>query len=145
MRRRQQGGALQAGAAAAVSGEAPSVDVALGNVPRKVLQLIGDPRTGVADDTTTAPFGDMSVDMIWHQPSNEVMWFKYAWAGSMVKDSHRDGRLSEQSKNLMYLLRAKDPARWTPIALARKFRVRTQRVLAILALKVRPARAHRWQ
>ncbi|GIL49442.1 hypothetical protein Vafri_5773 [Volvox africanus] len=110
-------------------------DLAAQNAPQRVLQLIGDPRTGIADDTTTNPFGEVTVDMVHYQPSNEVYWFKYEFAGSQTRGSHRDARLSDYTRNLIYLMRAKDPKRWTIPALAEKFRIRKQRVLAILALK----------
>jgi hypothetical protein len=48
------------------------LDLALHHAPKKVFELIGDPRTGVADDVSTNPFGDITVDMVWHQLSNEV-------------------------------------------------------------------------
>ncbi|KXZ45193.1 hypothetical protein GPECTOR_57g483 [Gonium pectorale] len=110
-------------------------DLVAENAPRRVFELIGDPRSGIADDTTTSPFGEVTVDMIHHQQSNEVYWFKYEFAGGMARCGHRDARLSDYSRNLMYLMRAKDPQRWTIAALADKFRIRKQRVLAILALK----------
>ncbi|EFJ42573.1 hypothetical protein VOLCADRAFT_107208 [Volvox carteri f. nagariensis] len=105
------------------------------NAPQRVLQLIGDPRSGIADDTITNPFGEVTVDMVHYQPSNEVYWFKYEFAGAQMHGSHRDARLSDYTRNLMYIMRAKDPKRWTIQALADKFRIRKQRVLAILALK----------
>eukprot|EP00967_Tisochrysis_lutea_P030981 scaffold36469_cov21-Tisochrysis_lutea.AAC.1 len=49
--------------------------------------------------------------MLHYQPSNEVYWYKYELYGNQMKEGHRDSRLSEYSKNLMYLLRAKDPSR----------------------------------
>lgn len=86
-------------------------DLAQANAPTQMLELIGDPRSGVVDDVTRNSFGGLTVDMVHHQPSNEVYWFKYEMSGGLVKGGHRDGRLSEYSKNLMYLLRAKDPVR----------------------------------
>jgi len=113
------------------------------NAPTKVLELIGDPRSGLADDVTHNPFGEITVDLIHHQFSNEVYWYKYEYAGNVLRETHRDARLSEHSKNLMYILRAKDPRRWTIEALAEKFHIRKQRVLAILALK--EMEAHRME
>ncbi|GIL73658.1 hypothetical protein Vretimale_5458 [Volvox reticuliferus] len=110
-------------------------DLATQSAPQRVLQLIGDPRSGIADDTTINPFGEVTVDMVHYQPSNEVYWFKYEFASSQTRGSHRDARLSDYTRNLIYLMRAKDPKRWTIPALAEKFRIRKQRVLAILALK----------
>lgn len=92
------------------SASAPSDDLAMANAPKRVLALIGDPRTGVADDTSNNPFGDVTVDMIHHSLTNEVYWFKYEFSGQSVSATHRNGRLSDYSKNLMYLLRASDPA-----------------------------------
>lgn len=85
------------------------VDLAMENAPAQVLELIGDPRSGVADDVTRNSFGSVTVDMVHHQASNEVYWYKYEFAGEASREAHRDARLSEYSKNLMYLLRAKDP------------------------------------
>lgn len=51
---------------------AGGMDLALRNAPKQVFELIGDPRTGVADDVTKNPFGETTVDMVWHQLSNEV-------------------------------------------------------------------------
>lgn len=49
---------------------------------------------------------------MWHQSSNEVSWFRYAVAGKQLLPAmHMDARLSDHSKNHMYLLRAKDPQR----------------------------------
>ncbi|KAG2437603.1 hypothetical protein HYH02_011243 [Chlamydomonas schloesseri] len=103
----------------------------------RLLQLVGDPRSGVADDTSASAFGEVTVEMLHHQASNEVYWYKYAFAGGQpgVRGGHRDGRLSDYSRNLAYLMRAKDPTRWSVEALADKFRVRPQRMLAALALK----------
>lgn len=39
-------------------------DAATMGQPVKVHQLIGDPRTGVADDTTTNPWGDMTAEQV---------------------------------------------------------------------------------
>ncbi len=50
-------------------------DLALANAPKQVFELIGDPRSGVADDTTYNPFGGVTVEMVHHQPSNEVYWY----------------------------------------------------------------------
>lgn len=86
-------------------------DLAATNTPQRALQLIGDPRSGVVDDTTQNPFGEVTVDMVHHQLSNEVYWFKYEFAGGQLRGSHRDSRLSDYTKNLMYLMRAKDPKR----------------------------------
>lgn len=110
------------------------VDLALQNAPSKYLQLIGDPRTGIADDTLRNPFGELQSELIWLQESNLTQWYKYRYTTDR-KEGHRDGRLSEYSKNLLYILRAKDPQRWTIAELAKKFRIRRQRVLAILTHK----------
>ncbi|PNW81652.1 hypothetical protein CHLRE_06g254600v5 [Chlamydomonas reinhardtii] len=114
-----------------------ALDVAASNAPQRLLQLVGDPRSGVADDTSSPAFGEVTVELLHHQPSNEVYWYKYAFAGGQPggRGGHRDGRLSDYSRNLAYVLRAKDPARWSVEALADKFRVRPQRMLAALALK----------
>lgn len=89
----------------------PEHNLALKNAPRQVFELIGDPRTGIADDVTHGTAGEVTVDMIWHQLSNEVYWYKYEYAGNVLTETQRDSRLSDYSKNLMYLLRAKDPNR----------------------------------
>lgn len=117
--------------------KALGLDLAMLNAPRRVFHLIGDPRTGLADDVTSGSMGEITVDMVHHQLSNEVYWYRYEFDGNSAAaaESHRDSRLSEHAKNLLYILRAKDPARWTIPALARKFRIRKQRVLAILALR----------
>ncbi|KAG2486199.1 hypothetical protein HYH03_015161 [Edaphochlamys debaryana] len=116
-------------------GPVPAWNLATANAPRRVFQLVGDPRSGLADDTSTAPFGQVTTDLVHYQPSNEVYWFKYELAGGQQAAGHRDARLSDYSRNLIYLLRAADPHRWTVPALAAKFRIRSQRVLALLALK----------
>ncbi len=51
------------------SAEVP--DLATANAPTKVLELIGDPRSGVADDVTNNPFGGVTVDMVHHSVSKE--------------------------------------------------------------------------
>jgi hypothetical protein len=80
--------------------------------PSSHTQLIGDPRTGVADDTTTAPFGeDIHTEWIWESQTTGVDWFRYSLAGPALPFMYMDARLSDHSKNLMYLLRAKDPQR----------------------------------
>lgn len=113
----------------------------MANAPRKVFQLIGDPRTGIADDTSTNPFGEITCEMLWHQVTNEVYWYRYEFAGNLMKEGHRDTRLTDYTKNLIYILRAKDPQRWTIDALAKKFHIRRQRVLTIIALKDLEAQA----
>ena len=87
------------------------VDVLAEGAPRRYFQLIGDPRTGVADDTTHDIFGDIQVEHVWHQESNEVNWFRYSRTAEATPHMYMDARLSDHSKNLMYLLRAKDPQR----------------------------------
>ncbi|WIA08767.1 hypothetical protein OEZ85_008190 [Tetradesmus obliquus] len=118
-------------------------DAAEEGAPVAVHQLIGDPRTGVADDTTTSPWGaDVSMEWVWSHPASGVDWFRYSMAGpDQLPHMYMDARLSDHSKNLMYLLRCKDPQRWTIPELADKFRIRRQRVMAILALK--EMQAHR--
>lgn len=76
------------------------------------MQLIGDPRTGVADDTTTAPFGDdISVEHVWRSDTKGIDWFRYSLAGDHLPFMYMDARLSDHSKNMMYMLRCKDPQR----------------------------------
>ena len=87
------------------------VDVLAEGAPRRYFQLIGDPRTGVADDTTQDIFGDIQVEHVWHQESNQVNWFRYSRTAEATPHMYMDARLSDHSKNLMYLLRAKDPQR----------------------------------
>ena len=113
------------------------LDLAMRNAPKRVFHLIGDPRSGLADDVTSGTMGEITVDMVHHQLSNEVFWYKYEFDGNSAaaQDSHRDARLSEHAKNLLYIMRAKDPSKWTIQALSRKFRIRRQRVMAILALR----------
>jgi hypothetical protein len=90
----------------------PIHDAARASQPVRLHQLIGDPRTGVADDTTQALHGDLSLQWIWHQTSTDVSWYRYAIAGpDQLPYMHMDSRLSDHSKNLMYLLRCKDPER----------------------------------
>lgn len=129
------GGAGAPPPAAAPRGEV--FDAAAAGAPLRVHQLIGDPRTGVADDTTTAPWGpDVSVEWVWSSPATGVDWYRYSKAGpDQLPFMYMDARLSDHSKNELYLLRCKDPARWTIPRLADKFRIRRQRVMAILALK----------
>ncbi|KAL6759911.1 hypothetical protein V8C86DRAFT_2563762 [Haematococcus lacustris] len=87
-------------------------DLARANAPTQVLELIGDPRSGVVDDVTRSPAGSsVMVDMIHYQQSNEVYWYKWEQPGDPVVERHRDGRLSELSKNLLYLLRAHNPTK----------------------------------
>jgi hypothetical protein len=47
--------------------------------------------------------------MVHYQPSNEVYWYRYALAADQTMASHRDGRLSDYARNLLYVLRATDP------------------------------------
>jgi hypothetical protein len=88
-------------------------DAAEEGAPLAVHQLIGDPRTGVADDTTTTPWGaDVSMEWVWSSPESGVDWFRYSMAGpDQLPHMYMDSRLSDHSKNLMYLLRCKDPQR----------------------------------
>jgi hypothetical protein len=88
-------------------------DAAEEGAPVAVHQLIGDPRTGIADDTTTSPWGaDVSMQWVWSSASNGVDWFRYSLAGpDQLPHMYMDSRLSDHSKNLMYLLRCKDPQR----------------------------------
>jgi hypothetical protein len=96
---------------AAGAPQAPAYyDAAEAGAPLAVHQLIGDPRTGVADDTTTAPLGAPMVEFMWENESNHTEWYRYSLAGKdQLPHMHMDARLSDHSKNLMYLLRAKHP------------------------------------
>jgi len=38
-----------------------------------------------------------------------LLLVQYEFAGNALRETHRDARLSEHAKNLMYILRAKDP------------------------------------
>jgi hypothetical protein len=88
-------------------------DAAEAGLPVRLHQLIGDPRTGVADDTTQPLYGDLSIEWIWHQNTTGVNWYRYALAGrDQLPNMHMDVRLSDHSRNLIYLLRCKDPQRW---------------------------------
>lgn len=92
--------------------ESVPFNAAVASAPFQVHQLIGDPRTGVADDTTTAPWGDdVSVEWVYSDPEQGVDWYRYSEAGPMLPHMYMDSRLSDHSKNLMYMLRCKDPAR----------------------------------
>jgi hypothetical protein len=74
--------------------------------------LIGDPRTGVADDTTTAPYSkDIQVEHVFEDLKKGTNWFRYSMAGDHLPYMYMDSRLSDHSKNMMYLLRCKDPQR----------------------------------
>jgi hypothetical protein len=141
--------AARAGAAASgPSSTTPSFDASAAGAAPRVHRLIGDPRTGVADDTTlpcpsNAAGNDVSVELLWTQenPGGGVEWHRYTPFGRQQPHMRRDARLSDHSRNLMYVLRCADPQVWTVEALARKFRVRRQRVLAVLALKELEAQA----
>lgn len=93
--------------------ESQAFDAAAASSPYSVHQLIGDPRTGIADDTTTAPWGeDVAVEWVWSDPNKGVEWYRYSQAGpSILPFMYMDSRLSDHSKNLMYMLRCKDPQR----------------------------------
>jgi hypothetical protein len=81
--------------------------------PPLYLQPAGDPRTGIADDTTTTPWGDdVTVEWIWSSDATGVDWYRYSMAGpDQLPFMYMDSRLSDHSKNLMYMLRCKDPSR----------------------------------
>jgi hypothetical protein len=85
--------------------------IAAAGAPYPVHRLIGDPRTGVADDTTEPLFGEPSVELVWEQQSNGARWWRHSIAGRELPYMYLDSRLSDHSKNLLYLLRAKDPDR----------------------------------
>ena len=108
---RSQGSSGRAVAVRDERGSAWQNSLAMQNAPQKVFELIGDPRSGLADNVTNNAFGEVTVDLVHHQLSNEVYWYKYEFAGNMLKETHRDSRLSEHAKNLIYVLRAKDPLR----------------------------------
>lgn len=112
--RRFASGGPQGGGQGANEGEAPALyDAAEQGRPVRTHALVGDPRTGVADDTTQPLHGDLSVEWIWHQQTTETSWYRYALAGrDQLPNMHMDARLSDHSKNLLYLLRCKDPQRW---------------------------------
>jgi len=150
--RAAEAAAAAAGAAAtAVSSSSaappPPFDAALAGAAPRAHRLIGDPRTGIADDTTercpsTAAGNDVSVELMWTQERPGVTeWYRYSPFVRQQPLMRRDARLSDHSRNLVYLLRCADPSRWTVQDLARKFRVRRQRVLAVLALKEMEAQA----
>lgn len=109
-----EGGAGGAEGADGSQGPGQTVyDAAAEGLPVRVHQLIGDPRTGVADDTTQPLHGDLAVEWIWSQEKTGTDWYRYSLAGrDQLPNMHMDARLSDHSKNLMYLLRCKDPQRW---------------------------------
>lgn len=97
---------------AAAEGPPRDYDAAAASAPPRELRLIGDPRSGVADDTTQPLHGDLSIEWLWHQETVDVSWYRYALAGrDVLPHMHRDVRLSDHARNLMYLLRCKDPER----------------------------------
>jgi hypothetical protein len=71
----------------------------------------GDPRTGVADDTTQPLGSGVCVQPVYLNEETNVQWYRYTLDGDKLNQCHRDGRLSDHAKNLMYILRAKAPAR----------------------------------
>jgi hypothetical protein len=104
--------AAESGAKEVKDGSEPVYDAAAAGMPVRLHQLVGDPRTGVADDTTQQLHGDLSIEWIWQQNATGVSWYRYALAGrDQLPNMHMDVRLSDHSKNLMYLLRCKDPER----------------------------------
>jgi hypothetical protein len=106
------GAADDNGSSKDVQEEQPVYDASNDGLPHRLHQLIGDPRSGVADDTTQALHGELSVEWLWHQQTNEVHWYRYSIAGrDQLPNMHMDSRLSDHSKNIMYLLRCKDPQR----------------------------------
>lgn len=94
----------------------PPFDAATASAPAVVHELVGDPRTGIADDSTTAPWGpEVSIEWVWSSPDTGVDWYRYSMAGSaQLPHMYMDVRLSDHSRNLMYLLRCKDPQRCAP-------------------------------
>lgn len=74
--------------------------------------------------------------VVWHDLTGE-----FTTKDGAVMPLDANARLSMAVKQEMAKLNREDPARWTAAALAKKWKVREQRVLAILALKELEAEA----
>ena len=75
--------------------------------------------------------------------ANEQMMEKDGWLYDMTEQGHtihnnpniRNAHLSDRTKTKMYMMHLKDPVTWDVSRLAEQYKIRQQRVMAILALK----------
>jgi len=90
--------------------------------------------------------GGTDVRMVAVRPlvlADESLMEKEGWLYDMSEQGHtihdnpniRNAHLSDRTKTKMYMMHLKDPSTWGVPQLAEQYRVRQQRVMAILALK----------
>ena len=76
-------------------------------------------------------------------PADESLMEKDGWLFDMTEQGHtihnnpniRNAHLSDRTKTKMYMMHRKDPKTWDVPRLAEQYKIRQQRVMAILALK----------
>jgi hypothetical protein len=76
-------------------------------------------------------------------PADESLMEKDGWLYDMTEQGHtvhnnpniRNAHLSDRTKTQMYMMHLRDPKTWDVARLAEQYKIRQQRVMAILALK----------
>lgn len=99
----------------------------------KLREAIGSPLERRV--VNMAPPGRLPWEVLGVDESRGVIHWGVDLTSGRVPDPWRNARLSEAAKQTMANLHAKDPDRYSVQALAKVYRIREQRVMAILALK----------
>lgn len=89
----------------------------------------------------TAPPGRVPWECLGVDEERGVVHWAADFTAGRAREPWRNARISDAAKDFMYKLHTKDPQRYSAGALAKEFRLREQRVMAILALKEQEAAA----
>lgn len=82
-----------------------------------------------------APPGRLGWEILGVDEERGVVHWAVDLTDGKAPDPWRNGLLSDHAKNVMYDLHKRDPKQYSVEALAKAFKVRQQRIMAILALK----------
>lgn len=82
------------------------------------------------------PFGDLRINFVRLNSSNLCFWWEYDFTGGVIRNNGQNALLSDDVKCKIYTQHQSDPERFSVEKLAEMYKIRRQRVMAILALKV---------
>ncbi|CAD7697235.1 unnamed protein product [Ostreobium quekettii] len=105
------------------------------NQPKVWYGKQGDAKKGLADDTREHPFRGLMAGVCGIDDEIGTVWWAYDLTGGQIENNLQNAMLSDETKTEMYLRHVEDPDTWSVEKLAEEYRIRQQRVMAIIALK----------
>lgn len=81
------------------------------------------------------PFGHFTIKYIGLNDNGSI-WWEYDTLGGQIKNNGQNALLSYDTKVEIYKKHMLNPKKWSIERLSKEYRIRQQRVMAIIALKV---------